>query len=156
MLSKYMKLHIILILALMLSACAGHQLKTGQHFSEKSPEFYLSIAPSFAAPYEYEVVSNYLVLRKYNGLGGYNWGKSKEQSRNILTVSQEQKIRELAIAAVKESIQEEQVGIEVIVMDGTGWYLLTDYGLGPFMSVSTNNPPNSFYALEKYLESILQ
>ena len=41
-------------------------------------------------------------------------------------------------------------------MDGTGWYILTDYGLGPFLSVSTNNPPNSFYELEKYLESLLQ
>lgn len=150
-----MKLNIILILALMLSACAGHQSKTGQRFSESSPEFYLSIAPSFAAPYEYEVVSNSLVIRKYSGVGGYNWGKSNEQSRKILAVSQKQKIRELAIAAVKESIQEEQAGIEVVVMDGTGWYLLTDYGLGPFMSVSTNNPPNSFYELQKYLESIL-
>lgn len=141
---------------LVLSACVGHQAKTGQRFSENSPDFYPSIAPSFSAPYEYELVSDFLVLRKYNGVGGYSWGKSSEQSKKKLTVSQEQKIRELAIAAVTESIQEEQAGIEVVVMDGTGWYLLTDYGLGPFLSVSTNNPPNSFYELESYLESLLQ
>jgi hypothetical protein len=151
-----MKLNIILILAVMLSSCAGHQAKTGQRFSENMPDFYLSIAPSFAAPHEYEVSSNFLFFREYSGVGGYNWGKSKEQSRKTLTVAQEQKIRELAVAAVKESIQEEQAGIDVVVMDGTGWYILTDYGVGPFFSVSTNNPTNSFYELQKYLESILQ
>lgn len=140
----------------MLSSCAGHKAKTGQRFSENNPDFYLSIAPSFAVPHEYEVASNSLVLRKYSGVGGYNWGKSREQSRKTLTAAQEQKIRELAIAAVKESIQEEQAGIDVVVMDGTGWYMLTDSGFGPFLSVSTNNPPKSFYELQKYLESILQ
>ena len=141
---------------MMLSSCASHQTKTGQRFYEDSPSFYLSIAPSFSAPKEYEVVENSLILRTYSGAGGYNWGKRKEQLIKILTTAQEQEIRKLAVAAVKESTEEDQAGDEVIIMDGIGWYILTDYGLGPFLSVSTNNPPNSFYELEKYLESLLE
>lgn len=151
-----MKLSITMLLIVMLSSCAPYQTKTGQRFYDGSPSFYLSVAPSFSAPKEYEVVANSLILRTYSGAGGYNWGKRKEKLKKTLTTAQEKEIRKLAIAAVKESIQEEQAGVEVIVMDGTGWYILTDYGLGPFLSVSTNNPPNSFYELEKYLESLLQ
>jgi hypothetical protein len=151
-----MKLNIIILLVLMLCSCASHQTKTGQRFYENGPSFYLSIAPSFSTPKEYEVVANHLVLRTYSGTGGYNWGRKREKLRRTLTTAQEQEIRELAVAAVKESIQEEQAGTEVIVMDGVGWYILTDYGQGPFLSVSTNNPTNSFYKLETYLEGLLQ
>lgn len=83
-------------------------------------------------------------------------GAKERKIKKTLTTAQEKEIRKLAVAAVKESIQEEQAGVEVIVMDGIGWDILTDYGPGPFLSVSTNNPPNSFYELEKYLESLLQ
>lgn len=86
-----MKLAIILIVAMVLSSCAINQNKTGQHFSENSPTFYMSIAPSFSAPYEYEVISNNLILRKYSGLGGSKWGIKKEQSRKVLSVAQEKK-----------------------------------------------------------------
>lgn len=150
-----MKQTIILIMAMLLSSCTINQTKTGQHFSENSPAFYMSIAPSFSAPYEYEVIDDNLIFRKYTGLGGHNWGKKKEQSRKTLSNEQEKKIRELAIAAIKESIPEHEE-TDVIVMDGTGWYILTDYGFGPFLSASTNNSPNGFYELQKYLDSILQ
>lgn len=151
-----MKLNLILILAFFVSSCTGNIPKTGQRFQENSPSFYLSIAPSFSSPQEYEVISNVLVHRVCNGLGGYNWGKCNEQSRKTLVVTQEETIRNLAVAAVKASIQEEQIGNEVLVMDGTGWYIMSDYGLGSFYSVSTNNPPDSFHELLKYLESLLQ
>lgn len=150
-----MKQTIILVMAMLLSSCAINPTKTGQRFSENSPTFYMSIAPSFSAPYEYEVIDDNLIFRKYTGLGGYKWGKKKEQSRKTISIAQEEKIRALAIAAVKESIPE-QAEIDVIVMDGTNWYILTDYGFGPFLSASTNNPPNGFYELQKYLDSILQ
>ena len=95
----------------MLSSCASHQTKTGQRFYEDSPSFYLSIAPSFSVPKEYEVVENSLILRTYSGAGGYNWGKRKEQLRKTLTTVQEKEIRKLAVAAVKESTEEDQAGL---------------------------------------------
>lgn len=135
-------------------SCANNDF-TGQRFSEDSPEFYLSIAPSFSQPYEYELNGESLVLREYNGLGGYEWGKSTEVSRVKVTQEQNAKIRELSVSAIDQALLEEQSGIDVVVMDGVSWYLLSDYGFGPFLSVKTNNPPKSFYDLQEYLDGIL-
>ena len=76
-----------MLLVVMLSSCAPYQTKTGQRFYEGSPSFYLSVAPSFSAPKEYEVVANSLILRTYSGAGGYNWGKRKEKLKKTLTTA---------------------------------------------------------------------
>lgn len=147
---------IVTLLALFaLVSCANNDFKTGQRFSESSPDFYLSIAPSFAKPYEYELINNSLFFREYSGVGGYDWGKSNEISKAQVTREQSEKIRQLSVAAIKEAILEEQSGIDVVVMDGVSWYLLSDFGFGPFLSAKTNNPPKAFYSLQKYLDGIL-
>ncbi len=136
-------------------SCANNDFKIGQRFSEDSPEFYLSIAPSFSQPYEYELSGESLVVREYSGLGGYDWGKSIEVSRAQVTREQSEKIRELSVSAIKEALLEEQSGIDVVVMDGVSWYLLSDYGFGSFLSAKTNNPSKLFYDLQEYLNEIL-
>ncbi|WP_028886803.1 hypothetical protein [Teredinibacter turnerae] len=150
-----MKKIIILIVLFVLASCASDSFKTGQRFSEDSPEFYLSIAPSFSKPYEYELIGDRLTVREYSGLGGYEWGKSIEVSVVQVTRKQHEKIRALSVTAVREALKEEQEGIEILVMDGVSWYLLSDYGFGSFLSAKTNNPPKSFYTLQKYLNEIV-
>lgn len=150
-----MKKIIILIILFAVVSCASNNFKTGQRFSEDSPEFYLSIAPSFSKPLEYELRGDRLVVREFSGLGGYDWGKSIEVSNVQVTQEQSERVRALSVAAVEEALHEEQSGIDVIVMDGVSWYLLSDYGFGPFLSAKTNNPPKSFYDLQEYLNGIV-
>ncbi len=155
-LSLLMKSLLLILLLLSLSACATKQYKTGEWFNEESPEFYISLAPSFKAPYEYELKSGQITFRKYGGLGGYDWGKVIYTSNRIISKQQEEAIRKLAVTAIKEAAIEDEKGIDVFVADGTGWYIMTDYGFGPFLSVSTNNPPDSFYSLKQYIESLFK
>ena len=115
----------------------------------------MSVAPSFSEPFEYEINSDELTLREYDGLGGYDWGRKKEVSRVKITLEQEKNIRKLSIATIIESIEKEQEGEEIVVMDGTSWYVLTDFGFGPFLSYSTNNPGDTIYILHDYLEKLL-
>ena len=115
----------------------------------------MSIAPSFSKPYEYELRGERLTVREYSGLGGYEWGRSIEVSNVQVTREQSEKIRALSVFAVKEALQEEQAGIDIVVMDGVSWYLLSDYGFGPFLSAKTNNPPKSLYSLQEYLNGVV-
>ena len=152
-----MRLLLILITILSMSSCVNHQPNRGQYFiMDNRSSFYLSIAPSFDAPYEYEISLNNLVLRKFDGLGGYEWGKSKDVSSTTLTREQQQMVRLLAITAIKNTILEEEKGIDVVVKDGTSWHIQSDYGLGPSLSASTNNPPQSFFELRDFIEGLLE
>lgn len=150
-----MKKIILLIILFLVASCANDAFRTGQRFSEDDPEFYLSIAPSFSQPYEYELSAGSLIFREYSGLGGYGWGKSAEVSRTEVTQEQSEKIRELSVLAIKEALLEEQSATEIVVIDGVSWYLLSDYGFGPLVSVKTNNPPKLFYDLQEYINGIL-
>ena len=141
----------------MITACVGQNRTRGQYFyAEDSPAFYLSLAPSFNAPYEYIIRDNKLYLRELDGHGGYNWGRSNETESVLLTRGDEKKIRYLVIAAVKEAALEEEKGIDVIVMDGTNWFIQSSYGFGPSVAISTNNPPESFFDLKDFIDSLLQ
>ena len=153
-LSLYMKTFLTLLMAFLLSACTSH-VKTGQVYLEDSPSFYMSVAPSYSAPFEYELVSDTLIFREYSGSGGNDWGTSKEVARETLSTAQKNKLRELSVAAVKSSVQQAEVNEAIIVLDGTSWYLLTDYGFGPFLSTSTNDPQENFYQLRDYVNGIL-
>lgn len=149
-----MKYAFIILCIFSFTSCTFNEFRTGQRFEEESPDFYMSIAPSFSEPYEYEIHYNNLFYREYNGLGGYDWGRAQEVSKVEITLEQMKHIRELAITAIKESI-EEQLGHEILVMDGVSWYLITDFGLGPFLAAKTNNPSDSFYQLRNYLNELL-
>ncbi len=153
-LSLQLKFFLATIAVLFLSSCTTSQFKTGQSFVEDSPDFYLSIAPSFGNPFEYEISSGKIIFREYSGKGGYDWGKITNTIHKTIDANQQAKIRELTVTAVKDAVVSEQNGIDVVVVDGTSWYILSDYGFGPFLSISTNNPPDSFYAVKEYVENI--
>ncbi|MFO1368446.1 MAG: hypothetical protein U1F46_05570 [Marinagarivorans sp.] len=145
---------LILLVLITTTSCTFNKFRAEQHFEEKNPSFYMSVAPSFSQPFEYEINSDELVLRKYYGLGGYNWGRKKEVCRVKVTLEQKNNIRQLSIATIRESITEEKEDEEIVVMDGTSWYILTDFGFGPFLSYSTNNPGDTMYRLREYLDTL--
>lgn len=150
-----MKHLLVILIIFATTSCTFNNFRTGQRFEEESPYFFMSVAPSFSEPFEYEISSDELILREYDGLGGYDWGRGKEVSRVKVTLEQERNIRELSIATIIESIKEEESGEEIVVLDGTSWYILTDFGFGPFLSYSTNNPGDSIYKLHGYLNNLL-
>lgn len=146
-----------LLLVLFLCSCASQkQIRGNYFFDDKSPFFYLAIAPTFSEPWEYEITSDHLILKEYDGLGGYEWGNATVTASIEVTKEQEAELRRLTVAAIKDVILEEEKGIDVIVMDGTNWFLHSDYGFGPGLVTSTNNPTDSFFELKNYLEKILE
>lgn len=146
---------LILTVLIATTSCTFNEFRAGQRFEKESPSFYMSVAPSFSQPFEYEINSDELVLREYSGLGGYDWGRKKEVFRVKVTLEQKKNIRQLSIATISESIAEEKEGEEIVVMDGTSWHVLTDFGFGPFLSYSTNNPGDTMYKLHGYLETLV-
>lgn len=150
-----MKRILILLILLLTTSCALNSFKTGQRFDEGRPSFYMFVAPSFSNPFEYEIDSGELIFREYEGIGCYECTRKKEIYRVRLTSEHQKNIRELLVATIGESIDEEQEGREIIVLDGTSWNVISNYGFGPFLSYSTNNPGQSMYVLRDYLEKLL-
>ena len=154
-----MKYIVIIITTLFLFSCSTYQGYTGQRFVEESPTFYLSIAPSFAEPYEYEVKNRVLVFRKYSGLGGYNWGRKRVVAKSGISQEEQESIRALTLEAIADTISIEkkrkESGEVIVVLDGTGWYIQSD--LDPFLTISTNNPESkAFSELLNLLKLILK
>lgn len=150
--------YIAILLVWFLSSCSSSPNFTGQVFDEKTPFFYLSIAPSFDKPYEYEIRNDILVLREYSGLGGYNWGTKRVVAKSEMSQEVQAKISKLAQEAIADTIRIEknrtEVGDVVLVMDGTNWYIQLDVGY--FLSISTNNPESkAFNELHSLLKLIL-
>lgn len=140
-----------------IASCTFNARKPGQYFNDECPTFYMSIAPSFSHPFEYEITSVVLVVREYSGLGGYNWGRRKEVARVKVTPQQEKDIRQMSMAAITQSIVEANEVEDIIVLDGTSWYVLsdTDMDSGPFLACSTNNPGDTFYKLHNYMKTLI-
>jgi len=154
-----MKYIYILFTMLLVCSCSKSPRYTGQWFVEKSPSFYLSIAPTFDKPYEYEVLDNTLVYREYSGLGGYNWGSRKVVAKSDITREEQEKIRSLTLDAIADTISLEKKRSEsgefIVVLDGISWYIQSD--VGPFLSIRTNNPESqAFNDLVVLLNSILE
>lgn len=154
-----MKLITIIISVFLLCSCSTTPEYTGQQFSEDSPDFYLSIAPSFDKPYEYEIHDTTLVLREYSGLGGYDWGRKNLVAKVTVTLKEQEKIRRLTFKAIADTIHIEEErrkrGELVVVADGTSWYIQS--GIVPFLSIRTNNiESNAFGELKSHLDFILK
>ena len=154
-----MKYTVILFTTLFVYSCSTNPGYTGQKFVEESPTFYLSIAPSFGKPYEYEVQNNTLVFREYSGLGGYNWGARKVVVTSEISQEVQQNLRALTLEAIADTISIEkkrrESGEIVFVADGTTWYIQSDNGA--FLSISTNNPESeAFSQILALLNSILK
>jgi hypothetical protein len=144
-----MKFIIIFLLFISLCSCSTNQRYTGQGFDPDNPTFYLSLAPSFGKPFEYELLfDNTLVYREYSGLGGYKWGTKKVIAKIVISREEEKELNALALEAIADTIKFEQVrnksGVLEFVSDGTGWYLQS--GIVPFVSVSTNNPESKAFS----------
>ena len=152
-----MKYIVTIIATLFLFSCSSHPGYTGQQFVEESPTFYMSIAPSFDKPYEYEVKDRILEIRAYSGLGGYGWGSRKVIATSSISQEEQEKIRSLSLEAIADTINIEKKrrenGEMVVVTDGVTWYIQSD--IGPFLSISTNNPESeAFGELHDLLDSI--
>lgn len=153
-----MKHYFLILTALLVCSCSTNPGYTGQQFVEDSPTFYMSIAPSFHKPCEYEVHERTLVYREYSGAGGYNWGHRTVVATSKISQEQQDKIRSLTLDAIANTISIEQFrkenDEEVLVTDGTTWYIQSD--IGTFVSISTNNPESkAFVELRDLLNSIL-
>ena len=143
----------------LLSSCSSSPKYTGQGYDPKSPDFYLSLAPSFSVPFEYEVQGGFLIYREYSGLGGYNWGTSRVLAKKEISREEKNRLDELSLQAIEDTINIEQErnssGEIIVVMDGTEWYIQT--GISPFLSISTNNPESkAFNKIRNLLVSILE
>lgn len=153
-----MKQFALILTAMLVCSCSMNPGYTGQQFVEDSPTFYLSLAPSFHKPCEYEIRDKKLVYREYSGLGGYGWGRRKDVATSSISQEHQDKIRALTLEAIADTISIEKWRREndemVVVTDGTTWYIQSD--IGPFLSISTNNPESkAFKELLTLLNSIL-
>ena len=153
-----MKSLLISLAVILVCSCSTHPSYTGQRYVEESPTFYLSIAPSFQAPSEYEVRNNTLFFREYSGFGGFDWGSRKVVAVSEIGREQQDKIRALTLKAIADTISIEsersRAGAVVVVADGTQWYIQSD--TNQFFSLSTNNPESeAFSDLLILLNSIL-
>jgi hypothetical protein len=140
--------YIIVFLSVLLCSCSSNPKYTGQQFDWDNPVFYLSLAPSFAKPVEYEVQDNILVYREYSGLGGYKWGSRKVIDEVKISREEKNKLDELTHQAIADTIivekKRNESGEIIVVADGTVWYIQS--GIVPFLSISTNNPESEAFS----------
>ena len=152
---RYIPLVIIFLLQI---SCSTEPRFTGQWYVEDSPSFYMSIAPTFGNPFDFEIQDEELEYREYSGFGGYDWGSSKvvatvkttREERNIIDALSKEAIAD-TIAIYKRRLENDEL---VVVADGTSWYIQS--GVSPFVSIRTNQPDSkAFEELLDLLNSIV-
>ena len=140
--------YIIVFLSVLLCSCSSNPKYTGQKFNSHHSIFYLSLAPSFGKPVEYEVQGNILLHREYSGLGGYKWGSRRIIVEAAISREEVNKLDELTQQAIADTIVVEnrrnESGENIVVADGTGWYIQS--GIVPFLAISTNNPESEAFS----------
>ena len=153
-----MKYFTIIPILVLLCSCASSPKYSGQRYESERPFFYMSLAPSFSKPFEYEVQGNTLIYREYSGKGGYNWGTRKVVAKKEISREEKNKLDQLTLQAIEDTINIEQernkTGELVVVMDGTNWFIQS--GIVPLLSIRTNNIESSAYnKIKNLLDSIL-
>ena len=143
-----------LLLFLTFGCAQNNDYRTGQRFAINDPDLYMSIAPSFRKPYEFELKGEILIYSQYSGAGGYKWGIKSDIREAKLTPEQIKKIRKLSLYAIDSALDYEQGSELDIVLDGTFWYLQINF---KSFVVATALTPRSFkfVVLENYLMSIM-
>lgn len=151
----------IIVLSILLSSisCSSHQKCTRQYFQDDAPVFYISIAPSFDKPSDFEVKNNQLIYRQYSGLGGYKWGSKKVVASSGISLAEQEKLHALILQAFADAvrIQKEQTenGEEIVTLDGSEWLIQSNF-YQP-LSIGITNPNSKvFYELINFLESVLE
>ena len=154
--ASLMKILFIYILVAFTVSCSNMGgYRTGQRFAINDPDLYLSIAPTFKSPYEFELKGSVLTYAKYSGHGGYNWGSKEKVQAAELTTEQLEKIRVLSLAAIESVVKYEQSESLEVVLDGTFWYLQANFK--SFVVVTTSVPQGTEFAeLEGFLLGIIK